>query len=126
MPGRTFTPEQASRTLPFVSRVMEDVVRVYRRMRRRVTLYRRLKRLRTSAVRMKRIHARIERLGRRIVELQRELDGVGCQLVDFPGTRDGRAIELCWRLGEPEVAFWHHVGAGYLARQPLRPEPAPR
>jgi hypothetical protein len=30
-------------------------------------------------------------------------------------------VELCWRLGEPTVAFWHEVDAGYAGRQPLSP-----
>ena len=34
-------------------------------------------------------------------------------LVDFPSLRDGEVVELCWLDGEPEVAHWHHVGAGF-------------
>jgi hypothetical protein len=33
-----------------------------------------------------------------------------------------RQVFLCWRLGEPDVAFWHEVNAGYTGRQPLVPE----
>lgn len=40
-------------------------------------------------------------------------------LVDFPSLRDGEIVELCWLDGEPEVAYWHHVGAGFSGRQPL-------
>ena len=40
-------------------------------------------------------------------------------LVDFPSLRDGEVVELCWLDGEPEVAHWHHVGAGFAGRQPL-------
>ena len=32
---------------------------------------------------------------------------------------DGRPVLLCWRLGEPEVQFWHEVDAGYAGRRPL-------
>ena len=39
--------------------------------------------------------------------------------VDFPALRDDREIYLCWVDGEPEIAFWHDLDAGYAGRQPL-------
>ena len=42
-------------------------------------------------------------------------------LVDFPAERDGEPMFLCWRLGEPEVAFWHPVDTGFSGRRPLEP-----
>ncbi len=40
-------------------------------------------------------------------------------LVDFPHLRNGREVYLCWRLGEPRVAYWHDVDTGFAGRQPL-------
>ena len=40
-------------------------------------------------------------------------------LVDFPSTRDGREVYLCWELGEDEVAWWHDPDAGFGGREPL-------
>ena len=40
-------------------------------------------------------------------------------LVDFPAERDGAPIFLCWRLGEPTVAFFHGDRAGYAGRRRL-------
>ena len=40
-------------------------------------------------------------------------------LVDFPTLRDGREVYLCWVDGEPDIAFWHHLDAGYAGRQQL-------
>jgi len=40
-------------------------------------------------------------------------------LVDFPSERDGRSIFLCWRLGEPAIAWYHDRTAGYGGRMPL-------
>ncbi len=40
-------------------------------------------------------------------------------LVDFPSESDGRPIYLCWKLGEPEILYWHEVDAGFAGRQPL-------
>jgi len=40
-------------------------------------------------------------------------------LCDFPYQRNGRVVYLCWKLGEPEIRFWHEVEDGYAGRQPL-------
>ena len=40
-------------------------------------------------------------------------------LVDFPSLRDGREVYLCWLEGEPEIAHWHDLEAGFGGRQPL-------
>jgi hypothetical protein len=40
-------------------------------------------------------------------------------LVDFPHMRDEREVYLCWRLGEPKVAYWHDTDSGFSGRQPL-------
>ena len=40
-------------------------------------------------------------------------------LVDFYALYQGRVVYLCWKLGEPEVGFWHEVGRGYTYRQPI-------
>jgi hypothetical protein len=40
-------------------------------------------------------------------------------LVDFPSERDGRKVWLCWRLGEPEIAWWHETTEGAAHRKPL-------
>jgi hypothetical protein len=40
-------------------------------------------------------------------------------LIDFPAVRDGEEVYLCWVDGEPEIAFWHGLDAGFAGRQPL-------
>jgi hypothetical protein len=40
-------------------------------------------------------------------------------LLDFPTERDGEVVFLCWRYGEPSVAHWHSLDAGFAGRQPL-------
>jgi hypothetical protein len=39
-------------------------------------------------------------------------------LVDIPGDRDGERVWLCWKLGDPELAFWHSTSEGYANRKP--------
>jgi hypothetical protein len=43
-------------------------------------------------------------------------------LVDFPAQREGEEILLCWRLGEPDVAYWHPLEEGFAGRKPIEPE----
>ena len=40
-------------------------------------------------------------------------------LVDFPTVRDGEPAWLCWRLDDPELAWWHTTREGYGSRRPL-------
>ena len=40
-------------------------------------------------------------------------------LVDFPAAIDGRTVYLCWRLGEPEVLYWHEIDGGFQGRRRL-------
>jgi hypothetical protein len=72
---------------------------------------------------------RLERESEEVAEgmrsLARVLDEMGVQLrdlemglVDFPGERDGQRVWLCWRLSDPEVAWWHGTDEGYASRKP--------
>jgi hypothetical protein len=40
-------------------------------------------------------------------------------LVDFPTIRDGEPAWLCWRLDDPDLAWWHTTREGYASRRPL-------
>ncbi|MBI4306573.1 MAG: DUF2203 domain-containing protein [Chloroflexi bacterium] len=70
---------------------------------------------RTAANRLREFEAAVKQIGEREVQI-RDFD-IG--LVDFPGDREGRPVWLCWKIGEPEVAFWHESDQGYTSRQPL-------
>jgi hypothetical protein len=64
----------------------------------------------------------------RLREALEELDRIGVQvkdpdtgLVDFPARHpaDGSTVLLCWRLGEPDVSWWHTLDGGFAGRKPL-------
>lgn len=40
-------------------------------------------------------------------------------LVDFPTTYRGREVLLCWRMGEPDIAWWHGTEEGFRGRRPV-------
>ena len=48
-----------------------------------------------------------------------EIKDLDMGLVDFYAWREGRVVYLCWRLGEPTVAWWHELDTGFAGRQPL-------
>ena len=72
------------------------------------------------------LRASFERDKDRMKEYCRELEELGIELkdaraglIDFPCWMDGHEVYLCWRLGEPEVAYWHELEAGFAGRQKL-------
>ncbi len=61
------------------------------------------------------IDALIAHLGSLGIQL-RDLDN---GLVDIPTLRDGQPAWFCWRLADPELAFWHTTREGFASRKPL-------
>jgi hypothetical protein len=63
--------------------------------------------------------ARVAELIERLQEWEIQLRDISTGLVDFPAFVEGQEAWLCWRLGEPEVAYWHPVDTGFTDRRPL-------
>ena len=40
-------------------------------------------------------------------------------LLDFPALREGEEILLCWRVGEPDIEYWHGLEEGFAGRKPV-------
>jgi len=40
-------------------------------------------------------------------------------LIDFPTLLRGVEVYLCWKLGEPRIAFWHGVDEGFRGRKAI-------
>ncbi len=56
---------------------------------------------------------------RRINEAGVQVKDVDEGLLDFPARRGAEDVLLCWKVGEPEVAFWHGLEEGFAGRKPL-------
>ena len=56
---------------------------------------------------------------RRINELGVDVKDLDEGLIDFPARRRDEDVLLCWKVGEPEVAFWHGLEEGFAGRKPL-------
>jgi hypothetical protein len=129
---RLFTPEEANEALDEVRPLAERMVE------RRRALGVAQRRQRELVVRIagnggdlspgevRDAAAIIEREVAAIAECVAALNAVGVQvkdveegLVDFPARHGGRDVLLCWKVGEPEVAFWHGADEGFAGRKPL-------
>jgi hypothetical protein len=55
----------------------------------------------------------------RIRALGGEVKDLDLGLVDFPSTRDGEEILLCWKLGEKTLGYWHSIDGGFASRRPI-------
>jgi hypothetical protein len=132
VPGkRYFTVEQANATLPLVRVIVHDITELARELRDRHERLSRIRpgqRGRSDAHEEELLQAQsdFEKGKERMQEYQRELAQLGIELkdyfvglIDFPCWMNGREVYLCWRMGEPEVAHWHELDAGFAGRKRL-------
>ena len=127
-----FTVAEANATLPYVRRIVEDIVTEYERWKDAIYRYEMIAAGSTaeSGETQEQIDLReeVDAVAQRINAHINELTAVGCVfkgfeggLVDFHGQLDGKDVFLCWRLGEPEVSHWHEIEAGFAGRKSLEP-----
>lgn len=124
-----YTLEQANATLPLVRRIVEDIVVNHQRWRERILEFDLLAstvRADAPAARATELEREAQALARDIDAFERELESLGISLkdrrlglIDFPSMLDGRQVWLCWRLGEPDIQFYHELDAGFGGRKPL-------
>jgi hypothetical protein len=149
LPAHTkfFTLEAANATLPLVRAIVTDLSRLSRDVverRERLSLLRGSRETRPGdpySAELAQIEDELEKDRGELQGYIDELRQLGVEpknglegLVDFPCLMEGRVVYLCWRLGEPEVLFWHEIEAGFAGRQALvagivaegdSPDPAP-
>jgi hypothetical protein len=133
VPERYFTPQDVERLIPRLAAVMERVRAAHLAgaeareaqdaEQRRITL------AGGGVVDQAAWRARqetIERCTARVQAGLEEIQGLGgvtkdlgLGLVDFPHLRDGREVNLCWKLGEQRITHWHGLDEGYARRKPL-------
>jgi len=130
-PKRYFTVEQANLMLPLLRAIVGDIRDLAANLRQRQERRGRIRADRGSSLgewyeeEERRADSELERDAAKLEEYIDELRSLGVQLkgwegvVDFPSMMDGREVCLCWKFGEPEVAHWHEVDAGFAGRQPL-------
>jgi hypothetical protein len=63
-----------------------------------------------------------EEITARIEAIQRHgcvVKDIDLGLVDFPALRGGQLVNLCWKMDEAQIGYWHGVEEGFAARKPL-------
>jgi len=127
-----FTVTEANAALPLVGVIVRDITELARDLRER---HERLARVRPSErgtlgdahrEEVQLVQAEFERDQERMQEFEQELKNLGVELkdyytglIDFPCWMNNHEVYLCWRLGEPDVAHWHEIEAGFAGRQKL-------
>jgi hypothetical protein len=125
-----FTLTEANATLPYVQRIVEDLVEEYQRWRACIFRYEVLAAGATTddgeTEEQVALRAEVDEVAQRINGCIDELSQVGCVfkgfeggLVDFWARLDDRDVCLCWKLGEPDIRYWHEADAGFAGRQPI-------
>jgi len=116
-----YTVEQASRTLPYVRRIVAEVMECYAALQELGKQHNALDEGSDERAAVKR---EISGKASRLRECEQELLEIGVMLkdyehglIDFPAELDGRSILLCWESGEAEVSHWHETQEGYKGRQ---------
>lgn len=129
---RVFTIAEANAALPLVKAIVKDLVQLSRDVIERRERFEQLKSRRAAGghdLYDQELEQVAEELRQDAEQLQgyvNELLDLGVEpksgpegLVDFPSFMDGRLVYLCWKHGEPEVAHWHELDAGFRGRQPI-------
>lgn len=129
-----FTAAEANAALPLVRAIVKDITELAVSLRDR---HERLTRLggdrgalgEAYQEELLTLQQDFDRAQDQMKDYVQELRGLGVELkdfdtglVDFPAWMNGHEVYLCWRLGEPEVAHWHEVDAGFAGRQKLQAE----
>ena len=130
--ARFFTPDEANEALEYVRPIAEEMVRHSRELAQaqiqQAELVARIAgnggditpgEVRDAA-------EEVARAADAVADCVRRLDDAGVQvkdlhegLLDFQSEYGGEEVLLCWKVGEPEVAFWHGLDEGFAGRKPL-------
>lgn len=112
-----FTPKEATKMLPLVRRIVEDILDLANEMRTAIGEQDQFT-----------LTPEIESMRARMQSLFGELEELGCSykdwsfdkgLVDFPAVIDGEEVLLCWRSDEPELLYYHDYTSGFAGRKPI-------
>lgn len=113
-----FTPEEASQTLPYVKRLVEDALHAGKTLRSLYDLY-------GDSVAEREDYQNNANLFKKVMN---EFQQLGCDykdwnfevgLVDFPAIIDGQEVLLCWKSDEASLQFYHGMHDGFAGRKPI-------
>jgi hypothetical protein len=125
-----YTLEEANAMLPLLRAILRDVTTLQAEQRERYVRLVRLQKTdgmdRAHREEVQQMIEQFERGQDKMREYEFELEKLSVELkdydtglIDFRHIKDGREVYLCWKLGEPEVAHWHELDAGFSGRQKI-------
>lgn len=129
-----FSPEKANALIPRLSPLVEELLKKRRDLAIRLLENDPALRVPPPSVRTSRLAGlrspfpvpRFGELKSEIVRLIHRIESLGCivkdidlGLIDFPSTRAGEPMYLCWKAGEARVSHWHALDEGFAEREPL-------
>ncbi len=121
MVERFFTPKEANENLPYVKRIVAEILFKAQQARS----------LMATPDLTHEHEGRLITINRRLKALTQELESIGCfykdwnfeiGLVDFPAIIHGQQALLCWRSYEDQVSWFHGYEDGYAGRHPITKE----
>jgi hypothetical protein len=130
---KTFTLDEAQALLPIVEALLNRAIEAkealsgleeeQQELQRRIFLTGGLL-VDRAAVKKRKIT--MAALVQRAKDSLQEIDAIGVQvkdldtgLLDFPCILEDETVLLCWKRGEPRIAFWHRIEDGFRGRQPI-------
>jgi hypothetical protein len=124
-----FTLDEANRALPLVRAIAADLVAEFRALRTAGRERRALeaeglgfsgeRRAAALAEAVQAASTRVEGYLKELTALGLEMRDLELGLVDFPTLMGSEPAFLCWRLGEPTVAWWHAADKAHSERVPI-------
>lgn len=122
MDDKRYTPEEANALLPYVAPTLVELREKFEeavRIRELVAHAATTNGGSTQRDEWQETLGRVGELLGRLDDWEIVLRDVSTGLIDFPTTMAGDDAFLCWRLGEPEVGYWHSTEEGFSSRKPL-------
>ena len=139
MKGKIFTVDEATRMLPLVAHIADDIVATYVEVNRSLQTYEDAKAkagatkgpkdTRGDAEReadLRRADAEVGSVLDRFQRLVQEVEALGGTVkdyeqgfIDFYGDVDGEIVYLCWTRGEKAITHWHRLEEGFSKRRDL-------
>jgi hypothetical protein len=134
--SRYFTLEEAQQLLPEIDSLVDMILEAKRlfdeadnELRNRNTKIMMMGGSIVHPGEIMKVRSRKETAGLALKESVDKLQSYGCLikdpemgLVDFPTLYHGQEVHLCWKKGEPAIAFWRGPTEGFEGRKPIDDE----
>jgi hypothetical protein len=126
---KVFRLEEANALLPAIRPLLEQLVRKRRDLAIKLleadTAQRMAadaggaQRAATQAKQAEDLHAGVLSLMETIQRYGCVIKDIDLGLVDFPALRAGQLVNLCWKMDEASISFWHGMDEGFAARKSI-------